>query len=230
MKVNNILTEYLDNPIGLGIKSPRITWTLEGVSKQKAFEIKYSINDDEEIIKKVDSSSMNYTFSEEFKSRDIVKYSLRVLSDKDEWSDYPPTHSFEMGLLEESDFTAKWITGNYKPSKKNRYPVDYFKKEFKVNSPSKARLYISACGIYEAFINGKRVGNFILAPGSTDPRKRIQYQTYDIKDLLNEGHNEIVVLLSDGWYRGSIGAKGFTYVFGRETKLIAFCHFNKRFS
>ena len=221
MKVNNILTEYLDNPIGLGIKSPRITWTLEGVSKQKAFEIKYSINDDEEIIKKVDSSSMNYTFSEEFKSRDIVKYSLRVLSDKDEWSDYPPTHSFEMGLFEESDFTAKWITGNYKPSKKNRYPVDYFKKEFKVNSPSKARLYISACGIYEAFINGKRVGNFILAPGSTDPRKRIQYQTYDIKDLLNEGHNEIVVLLSDGWYRGSIGAKGFTYVFGRETKLIA---------
>ena len=218
MKVINILCEYLDNPKGLGIKSPRITWNDEDVVKQKAFEIKYSVNG-KEYFDLVNSSSMNYTFKETFKSRDIVKYQIRIEDTDDNWSGFSDEHSFEMGLLDKSEFTAKWITGNYSVNKNNRYPVDYFKKSFELSSIKKARLYITACGIYEASINGKRVGDFILAPGSTDPRKRIQYQTYDVTNLLKEGKNEINVLLSDGWYRGSIGAKGFTYVFGKETKL-----------
>ena len=220
MKINNILCEYLENPIGLGIKSPRITWTLDEVKLQKAFEIKYQVNG-KEFKRIVNSSSMNYTFDEVFDSRDHVEYKIRVCDEADNWSDYSDAHFFEMGLLNEEDFKANWITGNYKPNKKNRYPVDYFKKEFTVSNLKNSRLYISACGVYEATINDKRVGDFILAPGSTDPRKRIQYQTYNVTDLLKEGKNEIKVLLSDGWYRGSIGAKGFTCVFGKETKLIA---------
>ena len=221
MKVNNILIEYLDNPIGIGITNPRITWTDDGLTKQKAFEIIYKINDKKEITDLVYSSSMNYIFKESFNSRDTVEFKIRISDENDKWSDFSELHHFEMGLINKDDFIAKWISGNYKPNKKERYPVDYFKKEFEIKSLDKARLYISACGIYEAFINGKRVGDFILAPGSTDPRKRIQYQTYDVKNLLKIGKNEIVILLADGWYRGSIGAKGFTYVFGKETKLIA---------
>ena len=221
MKINNISIEYLDNPLGLGIRSPRITWDLEGLVKQQAFEIKYKINGGKEKTKTVYSSSMNFQFSESFNSRDLVEFKIRVADEKYKWSDYSETHHFEMGLLNQDEFKAKWITGDYKPNEKDRYPVDYFKKEFEITSLNKARLYISACGVYEAFINGKRVGDFILAPGSTDPRKRIQYQTYDVKDLLKLGKNEIVVLLSDGWYRGSIGAKGFTCVFGKQTKLLA---------
>ena len=98
---------------------------------------------------------------------------------------------------------------------------DYFKKEVEVKDVKKARLYISALGLYEAYINGEKVGNAVLAPGSTDPRVRVQYDTYDVTHMLKEGKNEIVLLLADGWYRGSIGAKGFTYVFGKESKVIA---------
>ena len=220
MKINNILCEYLDNPIGIGIKNPRITWNDEGIINQKIVEIEYSVNDGE--LKKViiHTNSMNYTFTESFKSRDMVKYRLRIGDDKENYSPYSDYHTFEMGLLEKSDWQASWIRGDYCVSKKNRYPVDYFKKEFDLTNIKKARLYISACGVYEARINGARVGDFILAPGSTDPRKRIQYQTYDVTGLLKDGKNEIIVLLGDGWYRGSIGAKGFTYVFGKETKII----------
>ncbi len=220
MKVNNILCEYLNNPIGLGIRNPRITWNDLDVISQKAFEVKYSVNGKEKS-DLVYSSSMNYQFKESFNSKDIIKYQIRICDENNNWSDFSEEHSFEMGLLEKKDWKAKWITGNYKVNKKNRYPVDYFKKSFDVNKITKARLYISACGIYEAFINNQRVGDFILAPGSTDPRKRINYQSYDVTELIKDGNNEINILLADGWYRGSIGAKGFTYVFGKETKLIA---------
>lgn len=219
MKVNNILCEYLDNPIGLGIRSPRITWNDEGVISQKAFEIVYFVND-EKRSETIYSSSMNYQFKEKFNSRDIVSYQIRICNEEDKWSEYSELHFFEMGLLNQNEWKAKWISGNYKVSKKERYPVDYFKKNFETNKIVKARLYISSCGIYEAYINNQRVGDFILAPGSTDPRKRINYQTYDVTSLIAEGNNEINILLADGWYRGSIGAKGFTYVFGKETKVI----------
>ena len=65
------------------------------------------------------------------------------------------------------------------------------------------------------------MGNSILTPGSTDPRKRVQFTTYDVATLLKKGHNEMIILLSEGWYRGSIGAKGFTYVFGKNTEILA---------
>ena len=218
MKINNILCEYLVNPIGIDISNPRITWSLEGINKQTAFEVNYYVNG--KANKAIEySSSMHYQFQENFSSRDIIKYTIKVCDENGNWSDESIEQFFEMGLLNDSDFCAKWIRGDYKVNKSKRYPVDYFKKVIHLNGCTKARLYISACGLYEAMINGKRVGNFVLAPGSTDPRKRIQYQTYDCLDLLKDGENEIVVLLADGWYRGSIGAKGFTYVFGKETKL-----------
>ena len=163
MKVNNILCEYLYNPIGLGIRNPRITWNDLDVISQKAFEVKYSVNGKEKS-DLVYSSSMNYQFKESFNSKDIIKYQIRICDENNNWSDFSEEHSFEMGLLEKTDWKAKWITGNYKVNKKNRYPVDYFKKSFDVNKITKARLYSSAGGIYEAFINNQRVGDFILLP------------------------------------------------------------------
>lgn len=85
----------------------------------------------------------------------------------------------------------------------------------------KARLYITACGLYEARLNGTRVGNFVLAPGHTDYRKRVQYQTYDVTGLLAEGENVLTVQLADGWYRGSCGAWGIRNQYGTQTKLLA---------
>jgi alpha-L-rhamnosidase len=67
-----------------------------------------------------------------------------------------------------------------------------------------ARLYATALGVYECEINGRRVGDIELAPGWTDYAKRVQYQTYDVTDLLQNGDNALGAILGDGWYCGRL--------------------------
>lgn len=219
MQIENVKVEHLDQAFGIDIPHPRITWNDVGCKKQTSFDILYRINQGSDHHIHRESSSMYYDFEETFKSRDKVE--VKVIACEGQEKSESAYVSFEMGLLSPSDWSAKWISGNYRASKKKRYPVDLFFRSFDVNSIAKARLYISCCGLYEANINGKRVGDFVLAPGTTDPRKRIQYQTYDVTSLLKAGENRMEILLADGWYRGSIGAKGFTCVFGKATKVIA---------
>ncbi len=79
--------------------------------------------------------------------------------------------------------------------------VKSLRRSFTVNAPVKsARLYATALGIYEMFLNGKRVGDQVLAPGWTDYRERVVYQTYDVTDLIAQGNNAIGALLAPGWY------------------------------
>jgi len=68
-----------------------------------------------------------------------------------------------------------------------------------------ARLYITALGLYEAFLDGRRVGDVELAPGYTQYRARVQYQAYDVTSLVRPGRHVLAVLLADGWYRGQVG-------------------------
>ena len=157
MKINNILCEYLENPLGIGIRNPRITWNLEGLIKQNAYEVVYKINDEEHSSGIIKSDSMNYTFKDNFKSRDYITYQIRVANEEGVWSELSLVNYFEFGLLNKEDWKAKWIKGDYRPKKNKRYPVDYFKKTFELKDIKKARLYISACGLYEAYINNKRV-------------------------------------------------------------------------
>ena len=67
-----------------------------------------------------------------------------------------------------------------------------------------ANLTITAMGVYEARLNGRRVGQFVMAPGWTSYHKRLQYQEYDITDLLTNGKNEIEVTVGKGWYRSPL--------------------------
>ncbi len=66
-----------------------------------------------------------------------------------------------------------------------------------------AELFISAIGVYEAFLNGVRIGDYVLAPGCTVYRERLQYQKYDVKNLLSE-ENILTVTVGPGWHRGRI--------------------------
>ena len=101
-----------------------------------------------------------------------------------------------------------------------RYPVDCFRKTFDcAGKIARARLYITACGLYSAELNGARV-SAPLAPGVTDYRRRVQYRTCDVTALLKE-NNTLTVELADGWYRGSVGAWGIRNQYGVETKFLA---------
>lgn len=80
--------------------------------------------------------------------------------------------------------------------------------------PQKARLYATAHGIYELWVNGQKVGRNLLAPETSSYRDRLYYQTYDVTKLLREGDNEIAVTLADGWWIGRIGLSGDSCQYG----------------
>ena len=96
-------------------------------------------------------------------------------------------------------------------------PSLYSEKNLKLQKEfESATAYITAHGMYEACINGKRVGDYYLTPGWTSYNKRLQYQTYDVTNLLNEGNNAIGVTLGNGWYRGYLAWDGNKNVWGKD--------------
>ena len=96
------------------------------------------------------------------------------------------------------DWVAKWICPNTELGE--ICPV--FEKEFQLNGDiCKANLFLTALGVYEAVLNRERVGEFVLAPGWTAYRKRLQYQQYDVTNLL-QTKNHISITVGKGWYHG----------------------------
>ena len=226
MEATRLKTEYLYDPLGLGCRHPRFFWNCENGLTQTAYEL-YMTTDNSEpfwTTGKVDSPEMTAIPYEgpALKSRQRVCWQVRLWDENGAPGPWSEKAWFEMGLLEPADWSAKWITSDYIPEKKHRYPADEFLKSFKVaRSIQKARLYITACGIYDACINGRPAVNFLLAPGFTDYRRRLHYQTYDVTALLHTGTNSLTVTLGDGWYRGSIGAMGVRNFYGSQTRFMA---------
>ena len=230
MKAQRIRVDYLTAPLGLGNPTPRFYWNCSGGKRQTAYEILCTRNG--KIIwdsGKVESSSMTHIpyEGEALHSRDEIVVRIMLWDENDEPGEATDS-SFEMGLLEPSDWVAKWISGNYKANAKRRYPVDYFKKEFVTEGAAieRVRYYGSACGVYDLWIDKKKVEDFYLAPGMTDYRKRLQYQTYDVTDLFlqEKGNAEtphvMELRLGDGWYRGCVAAYSVRNVFGDTTSVM----------
>ena len=220
MRAVDLQTEYLKEPMGLDVERPRLFWNAEGGKKQTGYRI-FATSGGRVVWDsgKVRSSSMRAEYPKKLRSRQRVVWKVKLWDENGVEGEWSQEASFEMGLLVPDDFKAKWIAGNYTPKKGERYPVDCFKKQFSAIGVRRARLYVSACGLYEVRINGKKAGDFVFAPGSTDYRKRIQYQVYDVTALVKGGVNEMTCELADGWYRGSNGPKGRVNSFGKETKL-----------
>ena len=213
-------TEYLTNPIGIDISAPRLFWNCEGGREQSAYQIVAADDGGTPLWDsgKVEEKSMRASWGgAPVKPQTRVLWKIRLWDETGAPGNWQEA-SFETGI---DAWAAEWITGNYRVHKKHRYPVDCFRRRFTTSHVKKARLYITACGLYEARLNSVRVGDFVLAPGHTDYRKRVQYQTYDVTGLVCDVENTLTVQLADGWYRGSCGAWGIKNQYGTETKLLA---------
>ena len=115
---------------------------------------------------------------------------------------------------------AKWIDPELPHDKDERQPASVLRRRFTAEETQNAVLYITCHGLYEAVINGRRVGDFVLAPGTGSYKKRLTVQAYDVSDLLRVGGNEIIVTLGDGWYRGSVGIDGLRNYYGADLALL----------
>jgi hypothetical protein len=111
-----------------------------------------------------------------------------------------------MGLLEKGDWKARWIGTGLEEKEEGDRPCPLFRREFRLKEGIRsARAYVTSLGLYEMKINGGRVGDWLFTPGWTSYNKRLQYQTYDITEMVKPGLNAVGVTLGDGWYRGTIG-------------------------
>lgn len=220
MRAIRLKTEHLTAPMGVDFTAPQLFWNCEGGVRQTAWQI-LAADDGGNLLwdsGKTEGAAMRAKWGgSPVLAKTSVVWRVRLWDENGvcgEWSE----SSFETGI---DTWCARWITGDYRVNRKKRYPVDCFRTIFESSNVKKARLYITACGLYEAKLNGQRAGDVILAPGITDYRRRVQYQTYDITPLLRSGENVLTVQLADGWYRGSTGAWGLRNQYGTETKLLA---------
>lgn len=102
---------------------------------------------------------------------------------------------------------------------KKQQPASYIRKVFKIIRPIKhAKIYMTALGVYEPYLNGKRLGNEMLLPGFTNYNRRVQYKEFDITQSIQYGQNVLGCIIGDGWYRGNVGAFNKRNVYGNRLK------------
>lgn len=206
--------------------APELSWMLpSGLSQQEGFDLEARIG--EEVLSYHEDTDKHRFIPwpwRELRSTESVDWRVRLYGhgSPTPWSEWS---RFEAGLFEE-DWTAQWISspeGSELPS--GTRPVYAFSKEFILNSPvTGARLYATALGVYEVFINGQRAGCEELAPGTESYDKTLYAQAYDVAVMLRPGPNTIEVLVSDGWYRGRSGAFRHQAAWGTDTAIRAELH------
>ena len=178
--------------------SPRLSWWLPaGAATQTAYEVE--LDDGRTARADSDESVLVAWPFEPLRPRERRTWRVRVWTDdgETEWSD-PST--VEVGLLHPEDWSARWI----EPDEDERRP-HLLRHEFRLDEVGDARLYATAHGVYECFLNGQRVGDEELTPGFTAYDRTLYVQSFDVGDLLVVGSNTWEVVLSDGWFRGRTG-------------------------
>ncbi len=119
------------------------------------------------------------------------------------WTDWSAAAAVEVALLGPADWTATFVTPKEIGAVGSPAPV--LRRQFDMSGPvASARLYTTALGVYEAWLNGRRVGDEILAPGWTSFKNRLCYQSFDVTALLVDGENTFEAMLGNGWYRGQL--------------------------
>ncbi|MBC6112375.1 family 78 glycoside hydrolase catalytic domain [Pedobacter fastidiosus] len=211
ISVNNLTVEHLTNPLSVDQPKPRFSWKLVSEIKnteQTGYEIrlgntaKFSKKALWTAEKKSDQSVLVSYNGPELSSKTKYYWQVRVKDNHGNTSAWSAVQYFQTGL-KPGDWTAKWIAVEGKDSS---LMSPLFRKDFDVKkSIRSATAYITAKGLYEAHINGKKLGDHYFAPGWTSYRNHIQYQVYDVTKSFNKGENTIGVALGDGWYKGRIG-------------------------
>jgi alpha-L-rhamnosidase len=230
LKVDALVCEYQENPVGIDVMQPRFGWQLVSGERnvmQTAYELRVADNAGAKHIVwqtgKVQSDQSVHVVYEgpALVSRTRYYWQVRVWDNQGHASPWSAVQYWEMGLLQPADWSARWIQA-YKETNGKETPCPLFRKEVELRKPiRKARLYITALGLYEAHVNGRRIGNDYFTPGWTSYNKQLQYQTYDVTALVQAGKNAIGVTLGDGWYRGYLEFNHKRNLYGKELSLLA---------
>jgi alpha-L-rhamnosidase len=220
-KLVNLTCEYRNNPLGNDVAQPRLSWQLQsdrrGV-RQTAYRIvaascKVDLDDPQKLLWDSDRIESDQSIHVRYAGPALVS-GQRVywrVTVWDEMGDQATSAAawWEMGLLRKTDWQARWIGSSLIGGPRTTSPAPYLRREFELTeSVVEARLYATAIGVYEAYLNGVRIGEAVLSPGWTDYNRRVRYQVYDVTKLLHEGPNVIGAILGDGWAVGHVAWAG----------------------
>ncbi len=188
MKATRLKCEYAENPLGIDVRKPRLSWVLESNrrgAKQSAYQVIVSRNGDKLPTGEGDLWDTGKVAADDLtrviyeglamQSRIRCHWRVRVWDQQNlpsDWSD--PAH-WEMGLLEPEDWKAKWIGDGSREESRLNYtgPAPYFHKSFELSrAVSSARAYVCGLGFCEFYLNGAKVGDHVLSPNQTDYDRR----------------------------------------------------------
>jgi alpha-L-rhamnosidase len=221
--VTTLRVEHLAEAIGIGEPAPRVSWLVEGAPDgwaQAAYELE--ARGESVSVSSGESSLVAWPFAP-LESREQVDLRVRVTGDDGSVSAWSAPQPVEAGLLRAADWQAHFVTPDLDEDTTRPQPCPQLRHEFDVRGPvTRARLYVTALGVYEAYVNGTVVGDDVLAPGWTSYGHRLCYRTFDVAHLLREGRNAVGAILGDGWYRGRLGFHGGRRnIYGDELALLA---------
>ena len=217
--------EHHRAPLGIGVDVPRLSWRTSSAPdgwQQVAYEVEVRDPAGEPISSgRVDSAEcllVPWPFRP-LSSRAQRSVRVRVWgSAHDEASEWSPAATVEAGLLNPADWTARMVSA----VSQDRTSAVLFRRAFHLDGEvASARLYVTAHGVYEAEINGSRIGDDVLAPGWTSYSSRLRYQTYDVTAQVHSGANVLSATVADGWYRGPLSWEMVPDVFGHRVGLLA---------
>jgi alpha-L-rhamnosidase len=216
VSIINMRCEQLKNPLGIDVQQPRFSWQLESKQRnvvQTSYQIIVSSSKEKlaagngdvwnsGIITSSQAIQVSYAGAA-LQSAKTYFWKVNAITNKGAVVGNE-TAFFSTGLLNESDWKAKWI-GYDKASawdsvtQWSRLSARYLRKEFtNTNTVKRATVYISGLGLYELYINGKKIGDQVLAPNPTDYRKSFFYNTHDVTAEIKNGNNAIATVLGNG--------------------------------
>ncbi|MBI5766626.1 MAG: family 78 glycoside hydrolase catalytic domain [Verrucomicrobia bacterium] len=228
LSVTRLRCEYLVDPLGLDERVPRLSWQLESArrgARQVAYRVLVASAPEKLARGEADRWDSGRVESERtthveyhghpLASRDACHWCVEVWDETCAHVRSAPA-LWTMGLLEKSDWTARWIAADPEiirrdpqataPTLTESGTPAVFRKEFAVaGAVRRATLHASARGIFELHANGHPIGDDLFAPEWTDYEKRIHYRTYDVTTLLARGANALEATLADGWWSGFVG-------------------------
>jgi alpha-L-rhamnosidase len=218
----HLRTEYKINPVTDNL-NPRLSWELQSIQRnqsQTAYQILVASTEsllaagkadlwDSKQINTSQTNQIEYA-GNALKPTQICYWKIRSWDKNGIVSKWSATATWEMGLLNKNNWKARWIGNDLTALGKGKVyhlpPAPFFRKEVSLNGAvKKARLYVSSLGLFDFYINGKKIGNDNFTPGYTDYNKRVYYLTYDVTSNLNTGNNAFGSIVSDGWYAGYLG-------------------------
>lgn len=232
-QVTKLVTEYHQNPIGMDVVKPRFSWQLLSDGQnvmQTAYEIR--VADTPKNLGKKSAQIWSSGKTESDKSVNVeyggpalesmqrAYWQVRVWDNSGKPSAWSEPAFWETGILKPELWTASWITLPNEAKINGSKPVHYYRNEFSANKKvASARVYVTSLGLYELYLNGKKVGDELFTPGWTSYNKRLQYQTYDVTSMIQQ-KNAIGAMVGDGWYRGNIGWQDQRDYYGSQLALL----------